>query len=86
MMHRYELWFVVQRDGVDVAARFDTKVEFERPTEENILALLLDMEYVTRSYKKEGNTEIPISCEKEINGNWRIDDGGMAVIELRLKV
>jgi len=86
MMHKYELWFVVQRGEVDVAARFDTRIELAQPSEENILALLLDMEYVTRSYARDGNTEIPINVDKQINGNWRIDEGGVAIIELRLKV
>jgi hypothetical protein len=83
MMHKYELWFVVQRDGIDVAATYQTKVELLRPTEENILPLLLDLEYVQRAYERDGNTEIPIVCEKRINGNWRIDNGDV-IIELRL--
>lgn len=83
MMHKYELWLVVQREGKDVAAKFETKIELDRPTEENILALLYDTEYVEQYYAEDGNVRIPIFCTKRIDGSWRVDSGGTAIIELR---
>lgn len=95
MMHKYELWHVTQRDlpnkfgggfqTVDIAASYDTKIELAKPDEAHILALLFDMEYVSQQYERDGDTEIPIKCEKQLNGNWRID-AGIGVIEPRLVV
>lgn len=80
MMHKYELWFIARRNGQDVAARYDTKIELLRPTEENILALLFDMEYLDGLF--DDNDEA-IQPERLMNGNWRVDCGA-GVIELRL--
>jgi hypothetical protein len=82
MMFKYELWFIVRRAGKDVAARFDTKVELAEPTQENVLALLFDLEYVSQEYEQDWDTEILIKCEKDLD-IWRIYDGGN-IIELRL--
>jgi len=92
MLHTYELWIVVQRNlpnergggfqTVDVAARYDTRIELAHPDRAHILALLLDMEYIEQTYEADGDTEIPIRCEKLINGDWRVECG-VGCIELR---
>jgi len=84
MMHRYELWLIIQRDGQDVAAWYETKIELAYPDEANIMAMLHDTEYVERTYAQDGNTPIPTFCHRTPTGNWRIDSGGEVLIELRL--
>jgi hypothetical protein len=83
MYYHYDMWLIIQRNGQDVAAWYETKIELAYPNEANIMAMLHDTEYVERTYAQDGNTPIPTFCEEQVNGDWRIDSGGTVVIELR---